>query len=794
MSLLKINIIIYLLAFFFVCTPQLVVAQTPQQLMEAIQNGSIDPAMLSPDQRALLEGRMPANPSEPKDGFDYNDAINEKKALAGRRDTSVKRTASRNNIEQTYGSGIFMQAAVTDLTELSVPPADYKVGVGDEIIISLWGGGELQERYTVSKDGSIFPKGIGKIHVGGLSFQEITSIITTKFKRVTPSSTKVSVSMGKPRSININVVGNVVDPGPMTVSAFSNAFHVIAKAGGVTEIGDLRSIQIKRGGVVIDELDVYKYLTTGDFGKHIYLENNDFIIVGFYQKKVLATGQFKRPMYYQLKQQEGLKALLQFSGGLNADAWTSTIHILRKENEQEVLRNVNARSFAPDSTSDFILRDGDVVKVDLIKKGVRNRVEMLGEVRYPGTYEIKPSERLFDLIHKAGGITSNTVLEKAYVFRGGADSTNLSPERLEINLERFDENNTDDSSNIELKDYDIVQLLSKTEFGTPQTVEVFGEVQRPGKFRRFEKMTLQDLLLLSGGLKAGAEFRRVEISSVVSMDTALKSIKPTKTTIRSYSIKYPLTKDSLSATVLLNPYDQVFVRKNPEFELQDNVEIRGQVHYPGLYTKINKGEKLASFIARSGGVLENADWTGAYLIRKPLDSYRKKITERNQFDIDSSGRFKKDTSSVLMDDFTIISIDLRKALKRKKSSFNVVLQDGDIIVIPASDPFVQVQGKVQSAIKIPYDSKHRRVRYYIDKAGGFGVKPWRKRIFITYANGKSRRTRNFLFLHFYPKVRPGSMVTVPTRPQGQEFSDILKTTLASVITVVTTAIIFKYIK
>ncbi len=794
MSLLKINRIIYLLAFFVVCIPQLLVAQTPQQLMEAIQNGSIDPAMLSPGQRAILEGRAPANASEPKEGFDYNDAINEKRTLVERRDTTITRAAIRSNIEQTYGSGIFTQAAVTDLTELSVPPADYKVGVGDEIIISLWGGGELQEKYAVSKDGSIFPKGIGKIHVGGLSFQEITTIITSKFKRVTPGSTKVSVSMGKPRSININVVGNVVNPGPMTVSAFSNAFHVIAKAGGVTEIGNLRSIQIKRGGVVIDELDVYKYLTTGDFGKHIYLENNDFIIVGFYQKKVLATGPFKRPMYYQLTDREGLKALLQYTGGFNADAWTSTVHVIRNENEQEVIRDINARAINANATADFDLRDGDVVKAGLIKKGASNRVEVLGEVRYPGAYEVKPSEKLFDLINKTGGITSNTLLERAYIFRGAADSSNLHPERIEVSLVRFDENNPSDTNNIELKDFDVVQLLAKTTFGLQQTVEIFGEVQQAGKFRRYEKMTLQDLLLLCGGLKPGAEFRKVEISRVVQMDSAGGQLKPVNPIITSYSIRYPIATDSISSTILLQPFDQVFVRKDPSFSLQKNIDIRGQVKYPGMYSKVTAGEKLTSFVERCGGVLPSADLSGAYLIRNTGENYRQYLAERARYMIDSTGRFKKDTTTVLMDDFNVISIDLKKALKKKRSSYNIELQDGDVLVIPELNPFVQVQGKVQSSIKVPFDAKRRKVRYYIDKAGGFDVRPWRKRIFVTYANGKSKRTRNFLFFHFYPKVKLGSIITVPTRPQGQEAGDLLKSVLASVITVVTTAIIFKYVK
>src|SRR5882757_2906546 len=232
-----------------------------------------------------------------------------------------KTPQSQNPTEQTYGMNMFRSGVIASITELSTPPLDYPIGVNDQIIVSLWGGAEETFDYTVARDGAIFPTGLGKIFLQGLTFEQVRSLIIQRFRSYVPTGTNISVSMGQPRTVSVNVAGEVNTQGPVTVSAFTNAFNVIALAGGPTELADLREILIKRGGRVIDQLDVYKYLTTGDFGRHIYLDNNDFVIVQTVQKRVKAEGKFRRPMYYQLKKEEGVKALLKYAGGLETDAF-----------------------------------------------------------------------------------------------------------------------------------------------------------------------------------------------------------------------------------------------------------------------------------------------------------------------------------------------------------------------------------------------------------------------------------------------------------------------------------------
>jgi protein involved in polysaccharide export with SLBB domain len=612
---------------------------------------------------------------------------------------------------------------------------------------------------------------------------------------VVPPTTNISISLGQPRSISVNVVGEVNNRGPVIVSAFSNAFNVIAKAGGVTRFGNLRRIFIKRGGGTIDELDVYKYLTSGDFGKHIYLENNDYVIVGKEEKKVLATGQFKRPMFYQLKEEEGVKALLKYSGGLTADALASGMKVIRTENEEQVQRDVNANAIEKIEGEDFLLMDGDIVKVDLIKAGIDNKVEIRGEVTYPDNYEIRKGDRLFDIINRAGGVTKNTYLPRAYIFRGAGDSTNLQSDKLEIDLSQFNDSNSLESpSNVLLNPNDVIQLFAVSEFGDAQYVEIFGEVRKPGRIRKYGGMTLEDLIYLSGGIKQSAEYGRLEISSIVDIDSAKQGIRPTRTIVNSYAIQSNLQFDTAAARIRLKPYDQVFVRTNPTFEFQQNITMEGLIKYPGLYPRLNKYERLSSYIERAGGIKENANLAGAVLFRMKTAQMRENIVAIPR--LDSLGNVIQDSMNLKAAKELLepVSIDLYKALKYKNSKYDIVLQENDKIFIPEINPFVSVKGRVQSPLKITFDKEHTNLNYYIDKAGGFGVNPWRKRVYVTYASGKSQRTKSFLFFHFYPKIKEGSVITVPPKPEGQDIADFAKSILLAAVPVILTGLLLKYIR
>jgi protein involved in polysaccharide export with SLBB domain len=358
---------------------------------------------------------------------------------------------------------------------------------------------------------------------------------------------------------------------------------------------------------------------------------------------------------------------------------------------------------------------------------------------------------------------------------------------LEVDLNDFQNNNDASINNVSLLPNDIIQLFSNSEFGEQQFVDIYGEVRKEGQFRKYGGMTLQDLLYLSGGLKQSAEYGRLEISSIVDIDSAKRGMKPTRNVIRSYAIQSNLELDTAASKVLLKPYDQIFVRKNPTFELQENVQILGLVKYAGFYPRLNKYEKLSSYIERAGGILENANVGGAILYRKNVDLFREKILYKPK--LDSNGNVMKDSTLLSLEE--PVSIDLYKALKYKDSKNDIILQQNDVIYVPEINPFITIKGVVQSPLKITFESEHTDLEYYIDKAGGYGIRPWRKRVYVTYANGKSRRTKNFLFIHTYPRVEEGATITVPQKPENKEINGLITTSVSTAITLIVTYLVLK---
>ena len=669
----------------------------------------------------------------------------------------------------TYGADLFHARQIVELTALSTPPEDYPIGVGDHIVVSLWGGADFEQDYIVARDGSIFPQGLGKITVQGLTFANARSIIYDRFRRVIPPSTNISITLGQPRSIVVQASGNVESPGPIVVSAFTNALNVIALAGGVTEFGNLRTILISRHGKVIDTVDVYKYLNTGDYGKHLYLENNDFIIVPFYDKKVLASGQFKRPMYYQLKKNEGVLDLLKFAGGFTSDAYSSGGSIIRNFEEKQIIKTVNFNALglkAQGKVTDEALYDGDMVIVNFINPGLKNKVIIRGEVAYPNVYEVRPGDRLFDLINRAGGITPNSFLDRAYVYKGAGDSTNLKSDKIDVTLSDFNKD-LNSKQNILIEPNDIIEVFNKNQFSDKQTIKIEGEVRNPGSFNRYGGMTLKDLLFFADGLKPSAEFGSIIVSSIVDIDSSQRGLKPTKNIIRTYAVSQNLALDSVTENVQIRPYDQVFVRKNPNFKLQQNITLKGEILYPGKYPKLIEQETVSSFLQRAGGLKENANPDGAKLYRLKDSVFSANMDtklSKTNYIRDTAGRI---IDSVIFDSAEPIIIDLKEALKFPGSKYDIVLKENDVIVVPEVNPVVTIRGAVQSQLKMYVDKDHSDLRHYIDRAGGFGVRPWKSRIHVTYASGKSRKTKNFGFFHFYPKVEAGSIVVVPTRPEGK---------------------------
>ncbi len=791
----KLFLLLFLLSFFQFFLYNYCKAQITPDIPEQQPINPNDLKNASPSQlQDYLKDRYQVQQNPGEDIHKKNLLKNENKVF---RDSTVKEDVRKkqSSPQDVYGMDLFQNRSVIELTELSTPPLDYPIGVGDHIVVALWGGADFETDYIVARDGSIFPRGLGPITVQGLQFQTAQALIKDRFRRVIPPSTNISVTMGQPRSIVVNVAGEVNTPGPVVVSAFTNAINVVALAGGINEYGNLRSIKIKRNNRIIDSIDIYKYLTSGEFGSHLYMENNDFVIVSVYDKKVLATGQFKRPMNYQLKANEGFKDLLKYTGGLTPDAYASGGVIIRNVNEKSTIHNVNFKAIGLKSGNTVIdepLYDGDTVRINAINSGLTNKVQVKGEVSYPGIYEIRKGDRLFDILNRAGGITPNAYVQRAYVYKGAGDSMNLRSDKIDISLNEFNKNNSD-TNNISIDQNDIIEVFNRNDFTERQFVSIEGEVRKPGRYPKYGGMTLKDIIYLANGLKPTAEFGRVEVSSIVNIDSAQKGMKPTKPVVINYNISPNLELDSFTQNIKLKPYDQIFIRTNPNFQLQQNVNLEGEIKYPGYYSRLNKYETISSFITRAGGLKENANVSGAILYRKKNFGIRKELNQHFpsvKYIVDTSGKV---VDSTVYNPDEPISIDLYKALKYKNSKYDIVLQDSDVVYVPEINPLVNVKGAVQSSLKLSFDREHTDLQFYIDKAGGYGIRPWRKRIFVTYANGTSRRTKNFGFFHFFPPVSEGSTVVVPVKPESKNVGEFAQQILVTMLPAVLTFLLVKYL-
>ncbi len=671
------------------------------------------------------------------------------KDKADLKDDPYKEDPGGSNV---YGSGFLNNNAFnsSDKRPTTVPD-DYRLGVGDEIVVSIWGNSEFQNPYTISRDGSIFPSRVGKIYLQGLSFEAARNVVRSRFRKIVAQGSNIDIVMGRVRTIRVNVVGEVKRPGTVTMSAFNTPLNAISLSGGLTKNGNLRDIQVIRNGVVVERLDVYRFMQNGNFGKEIYLEDNDYISVRLYDKVVKAQGLFKRPMFYQMTEYETLDDLIKLAGGPTFNARESLIRVKTIENEQEKYIDFNGKDyFSNDNPVMFVLRDGDVVIIKGINEGLTNTVTIKGSIKYPEVYQLKSEMRLFDVIKMAGGVTNTAYKSRAYVYRKGR----TADKNEAIKVELTDLENYNNPENIVIESGDIINVLSERIFNTRYSIQVIGLVKNPGKQIYYPNLKLKDVLLMAGGLALEAESGRIEISNVT--DTITKyGIYGTPTNLKIVSISPNLEIDEVSENITIKPYDKIYIRKKKELIQQESVYIVGEVDYPGEHTLLGKRERLTTLIKRTGGLTASAFPDGAKLYRTNVGP---------------------------------VVIDLNEAMKRSGGKHDLILENGDRIIIPTKNDIVSIRGNVQNQINIKFNKEQTSVMNYIDAAGGFGNRPWRKRITVKYQNGRLKSTKNFLFFKFYPKVKPGCTIKVPVRPDGPniDFKDVFQygiSTATSVLTI-----------
>ena len=648
---------------------------------------------------------------------------------------------------KVFGRDIFNRDDLTFEPAMNIAtPQNYVIGPGDAVKVDIYGASQNSNTYTVSPDGDITIDGYGPINLSGLSVSQANARLrSTLGSRY--SSSNIKMSLGQTRTISVNVVGEVRTPGTFTLSAFASVFHALYMAGGISEIGTLRNIKVYRRGRLVSNVDVYDYILNGKLGGNVRLADGDVIVVGPFDCMVDVSGKVKRPMYYEMKKTESLSTLLKYSGGFASDAYTKTVRVERNSGTKKGVFNVGEF----DMTS-FRMADGDVVSVDSILDRYENMVEVKGAVFRPGMYQLGGEiTTVRSLLEHCDGVTEDAFTARGVMHR-------MKPNRtlkvISVDVQGILNGTAPD---IALENEDVLFIPSKTEEQTDRTITIHGEVQYPGTYKYADNETLEDFVLQAGGLKETASTVKVDVARRVYNPSAVVSDSIISQTY-SFALKEGFVVDGVQGFVL-QPYDEVYVRKSPGYTVQQNVTIEGNVNFPGTYALSKRESRLSDIVKAAGGTSAEAYVKGARLERRITDEERIRMNQVLKMAQQNSGTSDSiDIRKLNIGDTYYVGIQLDKALAEKGGDYDLVLREGDRIIVPEYTNTVKVSGNVLYPNTVAY-VKGKSASYYINQAGGYGNRAKRGSTYIVHMNGTVNQVGKG------EKPTPGSEIIVPTKPK-----------------------------
>lgn len=670
---------------------------------------------------------------------------------------------------KVFGRDIFNNKLLSFEPNMNIAtPQNYVLGPGDVVIIDIYGASQKSENLTVSPDGDITVPGYGPIKVSGLSVASAQSKIrSTLGSRYSSSSLKISV--GQTRSMMVNVMGEVKAPGNYTLSAFATVFHALYMAGGIDDLGTLRNIKVFRGGKQITVVDVYEYILNGRLAGNIRLQENDVIIVGPYDCLVGIQGNVKRPMFYEMRSSESVAQVIKYAGGFTGDAYKKSVRLVRKSGERYSVHNVEEFDM-----SSFKLADGDAITVDGMINRFENMVEVKGAVFRPGQFELgKSVTSVRSLIEAADGLTEDAFTARGVMYRMKEDRT---LETMPLDIAGIMSGSVAD---VALKNEDVLFIPTQADRVAERIVTIQGEVLSPGTFQFAENETIEDLVLRAGGLTDAASLIKVDVSRRIRDPKALKAGQDISKTY-SFALKDGFVVDGDKGFVL-EPYDVVQVRRSPGFMEPRNVRVEGEVVFEGSFTLSKKNERLSDLISAAGGVTAEAYVKGARLERTMTDDERARMqkvlemAQQNSGDKDSVKIAQLATSNIYT-----VGIDLEKALANPGGDFDIVVREGDRLVVPEYNGTVKISGNVLFPNTVAF-TNGKNWKYYINQAGGFGNRSKKSKTFIVYQNGTVSQVGK-------GKVEPGCEIVVPKKGK-RDFANLTQwigigSSLASLATMV----------
>lgn len=654
--------------------------------------------------------------------------------------------------DQVFGRNIFNTRNLTfePNSNMATPP-NYQLGPGDEVIIDIWGASQTSIRQTITPDGTINMQELGPIYLSGMTVEEANRFLKNKLGTVFANeNNQIQVTLGNTRTIQINIMGEVVQPGTYALSAFSTVFHALYRAGGVNDIGSLRNVQLVRNGKKIAAVDVYDFIMQGKIKDDIRLQEGDVIIVPAYDMLVKMSGNVKRPMRFEMKKNETLAALIKYAGGFNADAYSKSVRMVRQNGMEYEVKTVDEMDY-----SVCQLRDGDVVTVGAILNRFTNKVEIKGAVYRPDIYALDGKvNTVRALIEKAQGLMDDAFTNRAVLQRQRND---LTSEILSVDVKALMNGTIPD---IPLRKNDILYIPSIHDLQDLGSVTIYGEVTKPDEYPYADNMTLEDLIIQAGGLKEAASTVRVDVSRRIK-DTKSVNSSDSIGQMFSFALKDGFVIDGQPGFVL-QPYDQVFVRRSPGYQTQQNVSIQGEVIFGGTYTLTSKAERLSDLVKKAGGVTNSAYVRGAKLIRVANDEEKKRMQDVVRLMGRELGENAIDSLGLQVDNQFSVGIDLEAALANPGGDADLVLREGDVLNIPEYVNTVKINGAVMMPNTVSY-RKGEKVSYYLSQAGGYSQHAKKSKKFIIYMNGQVAKVKG----NGSKQIEPGCEIIVPNKKQNK---------------------------
>lgn len=679
---------------------------------------------------------------------------------------SSDKDALSKNGSRVFGRDIFNSKLLSFEPNMNIAtPQNYRLGPGDAVIIDIYGASQKTEQCTVSPDGDVTIEGYGPVQVSGLTVAQANARLrSTLGSRYT--SSRVRLTVGQTRTIMVNVMGEVRLPGTYTLSAFATVFHALYMAGGTNDLGTLRNIKVYRSGRLVTVVDIYDYILNGRLTGNVRLAEGDVIVVGPYDCLVNISGKVKRPMFYEMKKNESVASLLKYAGSFTGDAYTKAVRVNRKTGREYSVYNVGEFDF-----SSFQIADGDSVEVDSILPRFANTVEVRGAVFRPGKYNLGGQvNSVRTLLAQAEGVTEKAFTARAVMHRMKADRT---LEAIRVDVAGILSGRVAD---IPLKENDVLFIPTRSEEIQERTITIRGEVNYPGTYRYAENETVEDFVLQAGGLTDRASSVNVNISRRV---TDPKALRPDSVIAQTFTVSL---KDGFAVDgrpeFKLMPFDEVYVMRSPAYSEQQNVSVEGEVVFAGMYTLPKDNVRLSELFRKSGGSNGLAYIKGARLMRRANETEKERMRavlrmqqeqlQKNLLQLSASSnnaggmqQVAEDAKNAELAKFNVpdeypVGIDLDEALKNPGSDADVVLREGDRLIVPKYNGTVKVNGAVMYANTVAYE-KGKRASYYIDQAGGYATDAVKNRAYIIYMNGRVAKVSHGA------RVMPGCEIVVPAK-------------------------------